>query len=416
MVLHKSRFIHIGLTILAPFLLVLTGRAQSGVITTYVGPSAPVNGSQAMTQDIDEPTAVVPDGAGGFYIACLNDSRVFRVAANGTLSTIAGVGTTGFSGDGGPSTAAQLYYPYGVAMDPAGNLYIADWRNNRIRKVTVAGVISTLAGSGAQGFGGDGGPATTAQLNYPTSVVGDAAGNLYIADTGNYRIRKVTPAGIISTIAGNGTSGFSGDGGPATSAQLGSLPGGVAVDAAGNLYIADNQRIRKITPAGAISTVVGTGIAGFSGDGGPAAVAQLNSPRNVAADAIGTLYIADAGNYRIRKVTAAGVISTIAGTGTGGFSGDGGPATSSRLNSPSGVAVDAAGNVYIADTDNSRIRMITTSGVITTVAGNGTFSEMAVLLDPPSCLFRPEWRLMRPTIFILPTTLTTESAWSPRLG
>ena len=229
-------------------------------------------------------------------------------------------------------------------VDAAGNLFIADGSNNRIRKVDPAGTISTVAGTGVGGgfgFSGDGGPATGAQLNAPFGVFVDAAGNLFIADVGNHRIRKVDPAGTISTVAGTGVggfSGFSGDGGPATEAQL-HFPAGVFVDAAGNLFIADasNHRIRKMDPAGTISTVAGTGVEGFSGDGGPATEAQLHFPAGVFVDAAGNLFIADASNHRIRKVDPAGTISTVAGTGTAGFSGDGGPATGAQLNGPSGV-------------------------------------------------------------------------------
>jgi uncharacterized protein (TIGR03437 family) len=286
-----------------------------------------------------------------------------------TIYTVAGNGTDGFSGDNGPATSAQLYYPYGVAVDPHGNIYIADFANNRIRKVS-NGVITTVAGVGPVGsyggFGGDGGPATSAALGAPMGVAVDSAGNLYIADTSNSRIRKVSN-GVITTVAGNAAAGFSGDGGPATSASL-SWPMGVAVDPVGDLYIADysNQRIRKVAN-GVITTVAGGGTS--LGDNGPATSAQLYYPRGVAVDPAGNLYIADSGLDRVRKVSS-GVITTVAGNGTPGFSGDGGPATSAQLSSPSGVGVDAAGNLYIADTNNNRIRKVS-NGMITTVAGNG---------------------------------------------
>jgi uncharacterized protein (TIGR03437 family) len=288
------------------------------------------------------------------------------------ISTVAGNGNRGFSGDGGPATSAELDWPEGVAVDGAGNVFIADTNNSRIRKVTPAGVISTVAGNGTAGFSGDGGPATSAELWGPDGVAVDGAGNLFIADAANSRIRKVTPAGTISTLAGNGTPGFSGDGGPATSAELFG-PVGLAVDGAGNLFIADanNGRIRKVTSAGTISTVAGNGTGGFSGDGGPAASAELNGPFGVAVDGTGNLFLADTGNYRIRKVTPAGTISTVAGNGVNGFSGDGGPATSAELYLVFGVVVDGASNLFIADTGNSRIRKVTPAGAISTVAGNG---------------------------------------------
>ncbi len=280
-------------------------------------------------------------------------------------------------GDGGPATNAYLY-PSGLTVDAAGNLYIADTANNVIRMVGTNGVISTVAGTVNLGLGysGDGGPATSAQLKTPDGVVVDSAGNLYIADSGNEVIRKVTPDGVIMTFAGGGSPPLLsvGDGGPATSASLGS-PGGLAVDSGGNLYIADSggNRVRQVTPDGIITTVAG-GAPPFNrniGDGGPATSAILNSPTSVAVDSSGDLYIADAGNNRIRQVSPSGVITTIAGGNSASFSGDGGPATSAGLSFPTGVAIDSAGNLYIADAGDQRIRMVTPDGTITTIAGNG---------------------------------------------
>jgi uncharacterized protein (TIGR03437 family) len=294
------------------------------------------------------------------------------IAAPGyTIGTVAGNGTGGFSGDGGQAISAELYFPAGVTVDSAGNLFIADAVNSRIRKVTPEGTIGTVAGNGTLGFTGDGGPATAAELNVPIGVAVDSAGNLYIADTENNVVRKVTPGGTIGTVAGNGTPGYSGDGGPATAAEL-DEPSGLAIDGAGNLYIADDTSVRKVTPAGTISTVAGTGIEGYSGDGGPGTLAELNEPGDVAVDSAGNLYIADFRNQRIRKVTPAGTIGTVAGNGAAGFGGDGGPATSAELWGPTGVAVDGAGDIFIADRNNTRIRMVTPAGTIGTVAGNGT--------------------------------------------
>ncbi len=283
-------------------------------------------------------------------------------AASGDISTVAGDGTPGFSGDGGPAVSAQLNNPSGVAVDSSGNVYFADRGNNRIRKIDQAtGEISTVAGNG---------------LTYPHAVAVDSDGNLYIADNGNNRIRKVDKTtGEISTVAGNGVRGFSGDGGAATSAHL-ALPTGVAVDSSGNLYIADqdNNRIRKVDKAtGTISTVAGNGGRGYSGDGGLANETSLNNPIGVAVDSSGDVYIADTGNSRIRKVDQiTGKISTVAGTGRQGYSGDGGPATSAQLTIPFEIAVDASGNLYFADYGNNRIRKVDTGGMISTVAGGGT--------------------------------------------
>ena len=345
-------------------------KVSNGAITTVAGGGSPLGDNGPATGGwLGLPSGVAVDSAGNLYITDLDNNRVRKVS-NGVITTVAGNGTYGFSGDNGPATSAQLYGPEGVAVDNAGNLYIADTYNERIRKVS-NGVITTVAGNGVCcGFSGDNGLATRAQLNGPWGAAVDSAGNLYIADYSNNRIRKVVN-GVITTVAGDGTCCFSGDNGPATSAQLYD-PEGAAVDSAGNLYIADslNYRIRKVVN-GVITTVAGNGTPGFGGDNGPATSARLNQPHGVAVDSAGNLYIADTGNNRIRKVTN-GAITTVAGNGVCcGFSGDNGPAASAQLNSPNGVAVDSAGNLYIADTGDHRIRKVS-NGVITTVAGNGT--------------------------------------------
>jgi sugar lactone lactonase YvrE len=258
--------------------LVLSGAsvsAQNRVISTYAGPRLPANGELAAAAAIDSPGSVAADGTGGFYVASQSQNRVYRISANGELSLVAGSGLAGYGGDGGPAASAQLNGPRGIALGSAGDLYIADTNNHRIRRVNPAGVITTVAGTGTAGIGGDGGPATSARLSSPLGIAVDLGGNLYIADSGNHRVRQVTAAGVITTVAGTGTVGSSGDGGPATSAQLRS-PNGVAVDAAGILYIADsyNNRIRQVTSAGIIVTVAGTGTEGYGGDEGAAEAAQ----------------------------------------------------------------------------------------------------------------------------------------------
>jgi sugar lactone lactonase YvrE len=293
---------------------------------------------------------------------------------NGNITTVAGIGTTSFSGDGGAATNAGLYYPYGIAVENGGNLIIADLGNNRIRKVTTNGIITTVAGNGTQGYSGDGGAATNAMLYFPSGVTIDACGNLIFADLGNNRIRKVTTNSIITTIAGGNNKVFFGDGGAATNAGL-FQPRGVAVDTGGDLFIADtgNERIRKVDPNGIITTVAGNGTASFSGDGGAATNATLNNPDLIEVDAGSNLFIADYYNSRVRKVDTSGIITTMAGNDTAqGYSGDGGAATNAGLVGPKGVVLDFVGNLFIADSSDNRIRRVDTSGIIATVAGNGT--------------------------------------------
>ncbi len=276
-------------------------------------------------------------------------------SAPGIISTVAGNGNRGFSGDGGPATEASLSAPRSVFVDGSGVIYIA--ANLRIRKVDTSANISTVAGNGIVGSSGDGGSATEASVRYPSGVFVDGSGNIYIADRS--RIRKVDTSGIVSTVAGSGNHGFSGDGGPATEASV-RYPTGVFVDGSGNIYIADtnNIRIRKVDTSGIISTVAGNGTRGFSGDGGLGTSASLENPTAVFVDGSRNIYIADCGNHRIRKVDTSGIISTVAGNGTRGFSGDGGLATSASLNFPQGVFVDGLGNIYIGDTANHRIRKV----------------------------------------------------------
>ncbi|WP_322755685.1 protein kinase domain-containing protein [Frankia sp. Cas3] len=350
--------------------------STNGTITTvtgtgtygFAGDSGPATHAQ-----LAYPTGVTVDNTGTLYIADRNSKRVRRVGTDGTITTVAGTGTYGFAGDGGPATDAQLAYPTGVAVDNTGTLYIADQNNQRIRRVSTDGTITTVAGTGTYGFAGDGGPATHAQLTHPSGVAVDNTGTLYIADQNSNCVRRIGTDGRITTVAGTGTFGYSGDGGPATHAQL-AHPTAVAVDNTGTLYIADQfSRIRKVGTDGTITTVAGTGIFGYSGDGGPATHAQLAYPTGVTVDNTGTLYIADQNNQRIRRVSTDGTITTVAGTGTYGFAGDGGPAAHAQLAYPTGVAVDNTGTLYIADGNSNRVRRIGTDGTITTVAGTGTY-------------------------------------------
>jgi len=346
-----------------------------GIITTAAGNGSrgfAGDGGPAVTAPLDMKPftgGVAADAAGNVYIADTGNHRVRKINTNGIISTVAGNGLAQFSGDGGPATNASLFAPTGLGVDARSNLYIVDTGNQRIRRVGPDGIITTIAGNGVRGFSGDGGMATAASLSlgniqflgsagYPTSVAVDGGGNLYIADTENGRVRKVTPSGIITTVVAGLRD-----------------PYGVAVDAAGNLFTTDssNDQILKVNPSGAVATIIGT----------------LHSPSGVAVDSVGSLYIADSHTHRIRKVEPNGLTTIMAGSGdpifdpfegfifVGGFSGDGGPATSAQLNFPWGVAADATGNVYIADSVNNRIRKVTAAST----AGQHTFTNPTRIAD-----------------------------------
>jgi sugar lactone lactonase YvrE len=353
----------------------------AGTIVTVAGnglTSLGGDGRPATAARLPNPQGLALDAAGNLYIADSVTSRVRKVdAGTGILTTVAGSTLTdairglnpfgsngGFSGDGGPAVAAEFNRPQWMAADTAGNLYISDVGNHRVRKLDPQGRISTVAGSGPGGlgapggFGGDSGPATAARFNLPLGLAVDAAGNLYIADSRNQRVRKVDPNGILTTVAGGGTAPFT-EGAVATAVAL-SNPAGLAVDSAGNLFIGERglNRVLKVTPAGIVTTVAGTGQSGYSGDGGPATQAQTNTPFGIALDRAGNLFFSDAGNRRVRKVSAEGIITTVVGNGTAGSSGDGGPATEARFMQMLGVAIDGAGNVTIADNLAHRVRKV----------------------------------------------------------
>jgi uncharacterized repeat protein (TIGR01451 family) len=349
--------------------------STAGIITTVAGNGTCCNSGDnepAISAQMNGPVGVALDQAGNLYIAVYNDNNVRKVGTNGIITTAAGNGVSGFSGDGGSAPAAQLNFPQGVVVDSSGSLYIADTYNGRVRKVSTSGIISTAGGGGM----GDGGTGAFAALLWPTKIAVDKQGNLYVSDTYGHRVRRIAPNGTISTVAGTGTSGYSGDNGPAAAAQLNN-PQGVAVDSSGNLYISDsyNHRIRMVNQSGTITTVAGNGLCCSSGDNGPATGAELNIADGVTVDASGNLYIAETGGQRIRKVDTEGIITTVAGTGTSGYSGDNGPAIDAQLFEPWDVTIDSIGNLYIADAANNRVRKVTPTGVITTVAGTGTGSS-----------------------------------------
>jgi sugar lactone lactonase YvrE len=332
--------------------------SPDGVITTIAGAGTQLVWGLQMAVD----------GAGSLFIA--DGSSVRKIASDGIITTVAGSGACCYSGDGGPATSAQLNGPHGVGVDSAGNLFIADINNHRIRKVTPDGIISTVAGGtlsvGCLNLSGASGPATAAQLCQSYNIAVDAGGNVFITDY--YRIRKVSPDGTITSVAGNGTPGYAGDGGPAIDAQLAGAAT-VAVDSAGNLFIADYYRIRKVSPDGIITTIAGNGTYGYSGDGGPAIEASIVAGyASVTVDGAGNLFFVD--GARIRRVSSGGIITTVAGNGASRYSGDGGPAIEAQI-SPAGVAVDGDGNLFIADINNNRIRRVSPDGIISTIAGTG---------------------------------------------
>lgn len=448
-------------------LLAWAGQAALGqssviyTIDTIAGSDWVGDGGPALKAILIQPQGLATDGSGNLYIADAGDHRVRKVSANGIIQTIAGTGIAGFSGDGGPAAQAQLNSPYGLALDAQGDLYIADLGNARVRRVGLDGTITTVAGGGTLAAGGsnDGSPATMLVLSAPRNLAFDHSGNLYISDFGAARVFLMSPQGSLSTLAGNGHAGASGDNGPAANAEL-NHPAGLAFDPQGNLYIADsgNHLIRRvrlgvitsyaraatptglafdaagtlytsdisagdiavIPPSGPASTIpvaaldvsyssglglyasagnevvaaggaVPVALAGGGdlahGDNGPAVQARLNHPAGTSVDPAGNIYIADRDNNRIRRVTPDGTVTTIAGNGAPGLSGDGGPAASAQLSGPTSVTVDASGNLYIADTGNARIRKITPDGNISSATNAGLVSPVYAIADASGKLY-----------------------------
>ena len=342
--------------------------SQPYTITTVAGTDRLLDGHLATSVPLRSPTAIALDNSGNLYIADRDDNRVRKVSPSGTITTFAGNGLPGYTGDRGKATQARLTSPTGLAIDGSGNIYIADRDSFAIRRVSPDGTINTVAGNGTSGFSGDNAAATSAQI-MPWDVAVDAQGNLYIADGFNYRVRKVDTKGIITTIAGNGIAGYSGDSNSATHTSI-DLPTGIAVDSSGKVYIASFERVIEIDPSGSISTVAGSGNFGFIVDGVDARQAVL-LPMSVTLDGKGGLYLSDLNSNKIRKVDLSShIISTVAGNGSEGFSGDQGSALAAELNLPAGLLVDSSNNVFVADLGNGRIRKVANS-TIATVAGTG---------------------------------------------
>ncbi len=341
------------------------------------------DGGPATAAEIQNPAGLYADTTGNLFFADQSNNRVRMISTSGIITTIIGNGVGGFSGDGGQATAAEINAPQGIFIDKKGNIYIGDFFNNRIRKVNTSGIIRNIAGNGFTNFSGDGGPATAAELNGPSDVCVDTTGNVYIADETFSHIRIVNTSGIINTFAGNGVNGYSGDGGPATAAEIHG-PSGVRIDGAQNIYIADlqNRVIRKVNTSGIISTVAGiAGISNYSGDGGPASAAELTAPTGLCFDGMGNMYISD--DYRVRMVNTSGIITTVSGNGQSGFSGDGGPATAAEFNYDFAVAADANGDFWIGDVFNNRVREVTVK-LSTGISDEAPLSNQIYLYPNPN--------------------------------
>ena len=364
--------------------------AKAQIITTVAGGDSVGLGDNGPAIDCEllSPYSTALDAIGNLYIADQGHNRVRKVnAATGIITTIAGTGRPAYSGDDSAATAAFLHYPSGVAIDSKGNVYISDNFNHRIRKVNSAGIISTIAGTGGYGYNGDNIQATAATLYSPHEIAIDSYDNLYICDVLNNRIRKVDTTGIITTIAGNGGSGYVGDGNAATSGAIGE-PYGVAIDASGNIFFADvtSNKVFKINTSGILSTIAGDGSGfGYNGDNIPATSAKLYQPFGMAVDAYGNVYFADLYNNRIREVDTRGIITTYAGDGMQGHSGDGGLAIDAELYGPVWITLNAMGDLFIADNANNRIRYIRNTVSVNTV--NSLHNNVLIYPNPSDGTF-----------------------------
>ncbi|PQJ09182.1 hypothetical protein CJD36_020565 [Flavipsychrobacter stenotrophus] len=357
--------------------------AKAQQITTIAGTGSNIyngDGIQATTATLHSPNDVTVDDSGNVYILDGSNYRLRKVNVAGVISTIGGNGTPGFSGgDNGPATDAVFQSMTNIVTDNQGNIYISDYLARRVRKINTAGIITTIAGNGSTGFSGDNGPATNAELCRPTGIALDKHGNLFIADNANNRIRKVDIAGIITTVAGSGYPFYNGDGVPATAAGLYD-PIAIAVDTSDNLFISGHSRIRKVDASGIITTIAGDTAVGYSGDGGPASAARFQC-WGLSIDKRGNLYIGDINNHVVRKINAAGTISTVAGTGVAGYNGDSILPTTAQLNGSFTAKADKNGNVFIADASNNRIRKVDYKTVVTGIE-NPENKNINVVVSP----------------------------------
>ena len=365
------------LFILFPFV------SHAQIITTICGNDTGGfggDGGLATLAKLHVPTDVKFDKSGNIYIADYDNNVIRKINTSGIISSVAGNGVYGYKGDGGLAILAEIS-PYGIAVDDSGNIFVAEYTNNVIRKINTSGIITTIAGNSAIGYSGDGGPAINAVLYFPVAITLDKYHNIYFSDAGNARIRKIDTNGIITTIAGNGTFGYSGDGGLAINAEL-KVPGWIVISDSNEIFFTDwkNHRVKKIDKSGIITTIAGDGILGNSGDGGLAINAEFAAPTGIAFDKYYNIYIFDVNNFNIRKVNSLGIISTIAGTGSLGFSGDGGPAIDAKLDGPNNGVFDSKGNLFFADGYNNRIRKITYNTVVNNI--NNTTENLTISPNP----------------------------------
>ena len=385
----KKQLFFAKIVLLLCIVNIISTTLHAQIISTFAGSSLSGgdsgDGGPATSALVGIPTGIAIDNVGNIYFSTFYHHHIKKVSTSGIITTIAGNDSAGYSGDGGPAINARLYNPWGIAIDSFGNIFIADYTNSCVRRIDPSGIITTFAGNPSNyGYGGDGGDATAAKMSKPTGVAADRFGNVYISDYYNNVVRKVT-GGIITTFAGTGAGGHSGDGGPATAAQI-RKPLSVAVDTIGNVYIGDSLSfVRKVNASGIISTIAGYGPYGYSGDGGPATAARFFVIAAITTDKVGDVFLSDQGNHVIRTVNTSGIVSTYAGTGIEGYNGDGILAVNAQLNHPWGIVMDHIGCLYIADDGNNLVRKVSAP---TSVHEVGNKQDISVLPNPATDIVR----------------------------